>query len=84
MSSQTKMGTISPSKHTATIAWRNALKVVRTLEIQEGEALKELKALRQSLEQARAVARSAEDDLSLVLDGEEPVLPGFGRADEPE
>lgn len=84
MSNQTKMGTISPSKKTATIAWRNALKVVRTLEIQEGEAVKEIKALRAALEQARAVARAAEDDLSLVLDSEEPVFAGFGRATEPE
>jgi hypothetical protein len=84
MSEQTKMGTIRPSKRTASIAWRNAIKVVRLLRLDETAAAAELKAVRQALEQARAVAEAAEADLFAIVEDEEPVLPGMGRVTEPE
>jgi predicted RNA-binding protein with PUA-like domain len=84
MNEQRTMGTIKPAKKTATTAWRKAVEVVGMLEMQEALLLEQVKAVKKSLEQARAVERSAKLDLCRLLDDEEPLLPGMGRATEPE
>ena len=68
----------------ATAAWRKAVELVGILEAEETQLLEQLKAVKESLKEARAVERSTKLDLCRVLDTEEPLLPGMGRATEPE
>jgi len=81
---QRSLGTIQPSKKTATTAWRKAVELVGILEAEEAELVEQMKAVKESLKEARAVERSTKLDLCRVLDSEEPDLPGMGRATLPE
>lgn len=85
MTGQRSLGTIRPSKRTATNAWRAAVETVAVLEAEEAAAAEALKAVRESLKEARAVEKSARVDLCGVLDSEDPNLPGLGdNREQPE
>lgn len=84
MGDQRSLGTIRPSKGGATRAWRAAVEVVGVLEAEEETLLEQLKAVREALKEKRAVERATKLDLCRLLDDEEPLLPGMGRATEPE
>lgn len=83
MGDQRTMATIKPSKRTATNQWRKAVEVVGELEAQEKVLKEQLKAIVESLKEARAVEAAAKVDLCRLLDEEAPDLPGMGPRELP-